>query len=365
MREISALEISVLVRELQAFSGFYIDKFYEIGEGRFRVRLSKRGEDKADLILAIKCGVWKASEIEAAEKPSNFAIAARKRISGFSIKSIGQLADDRIMEFKLSKGEENASLILEMQGKGNLILADKERKITLAYTQEDFRDRSVRVGEAYSLPKNTFVKYDGMEELAERAASAEKEMTIISFLSRNINVGSLYLEDSLRKMGINPRAKMQSLGPNDMADAISSMQTEIRLADKGDCILYLDNGAPKDYALCEIEKYSTLKQERCALQQALEKFYVISEGPQESEEERELAASIQKQREIIKEIDVQIESNKAVAETVFRRMGAINKMIDEARKNKRITEEEMNDMFNEIETLEVDLKKKSFTIEID
>lgn len=303
--------------------------------------------------------------MEAAERPSNFAMAARKRISGFSIDSVEQLAGDRIILFRLSKRDDKASLILEMQGKGNLIITDKDMKITLAYLQEDFRERSVRVRELYLPPKNDFVKYGAMEELIGRAEGAEKETTMMSFLARNLNIGSLYLEDSLRRVGIDPRARLHLLGPSGMVKAIGAIEAEIRLAGGGGCILYLENGGPKDYALCEIEKYAALQQERCTLQEALERFYVEKEMPHESVEERELFASIEKQRALVGGIGPQIESNKAVAEIVFRNMKEINRMIAEARKNRRITKEEMNEVFRRVKTLEVDLKKKSFTIEID
>src|SRR5580693_1360814 len=102
MRGISTAELAVLVNELQSYVGFYIDRFYEVSDGKFRLKLSKnKVQPNIQIILAHT--INKTNYIEKQEQASNFTIAVRKRIEGFNIKSIKQLNNDRIVLFELKK----------------------------------------------------------------------------------------------------------------------------------------------------------------------------------------------------------------------------------------------------------------------
>jgi predicted ribosome quality control (RQC) complex YloA/Tae2 family protein len=367
MREISALELSILAQELQEFKGFHIDKFYEIGPGSYRMRISKdRGH--ADILCILKKMVCKASSVEAAETPTSFAMGVRKRISGFIIDSIGQMANDRILVFRLSKRDEKASMIFEMMGKGNLILTDKEMKITLASLQVDFKDRSMRVGNEYAPPKNEFVTYENLEDLTHRINDSEKGMSLISVISRNINLGALYLEDALIRAGLDPRAKLSSISGTDAKKAIEGIREEIQRSKAGRYLIYLDGASAVDYSVCDIKKYSGLESKAFgSLQETLDAFYGMEPavGPVESKAEKELRASIERQKDLITSTAKEIESNKEIGEAIFNNMNNINLIIEELKRNKRITADELQAHVSKIKILGVDLKEKKVTIEID
>ncbi|HUC38532.1 MAG TPA: NFACT family protein [Candidatus Acidoferrum sp.] len=367
MREISALELSLLVKELRKYEGFHIDKFYELSKGSFRIRLS-RGGTKADLLCVLKRMLCSMSSLEIPEEPSSFAMAVRKRIANFTIQSIEQLASDRIIVFKLVKGESSASIILEMMGKGNLIMTDNDGIITLAYMQADFKDRKIRNGEKYTPPRNDFVGYNSFDRLAERVKEAEKGTTLIAFLAKNVNVGSLYLEDALNRAETNPRVKIGAMAAKELGSCIYALKEEIKSAQDGNYFIYRKDGVISDYAVCEIMKYSDFESEKVASLQELYDIIYESEAsahPEESEREKELKASIERQRELIKETAEEIESNKEIAEKIFNNMNAINALIEEVRSNKRITKEELQAKTHKIKILDVDLKDKEITIEID
>ncbi len=81
MRVISAPELAVLVDELQEFAGFYIDRFYEVSDSKFRMRLS-RNKVKADLQIILSHAINKTQYIERQEQPSGFALSAKKEDRG-------------------------------------------------------------------------------------------------------------------------------------------------------------------------------------------------------------------------------------------------------------------------------------------
>ena len=45
MRELYTIELVRLVEELRVLEGYYIDQFYELGKGRFRIKLSRKGRE--------------------------------------------------------------------------------------------------------------------------------------------------------------------------------------------------------------------------------------------------------------------------------------------------------------------------------
>ena len=154
MRVISTAEIAVIVDELQELAESHIERFYEIGENRFRLKLSKN-RVQTNLQIILSHAINKTEYIEKQEQPSNFTVAVRKRIEGFLIKKILQLNNDRIVLFVLEKGDEQINLIVEMFGKGNLIIADRNMKILLAYRSQEFKDRIIKIGMDYKPPTQT------------------------------------------------------------------------------------------------------------------------------------------------------------------------------------------------------------------
>ena len=123
MRQLYTLELISLVKELQALTGFYVDKFYESEDNTFRFSLSRKGE-KADVRCVLPYAIGRTEYIEQAEEPTNFATAVRKRITGFAIDAIEQYNNDRIIIIRLRKGEERINIILELFGKLNLAIEE-------------------------------------------------------------------------------------------------------------------------------------------------------------------------------------------------------------------------------------------------
>src|SRR4029077_3595181 len=125
---------------------------YEIERDKFRFKLSRKGE-KANIQLMLPYTLNMTEYVEIREEATNFAIAARKRMAGMMIEAIEQYNEDRILLIKLIKGEERANIIIEMFGKGNLIISDNEMKILLAYDVHSFKDREIKPSIEYIPPK--------------------------------------------------------------------------------------------------------------------------------------------------------------------------------------------------------------------
>src|SRR5271157_1645019 len=153
MRALCSLELPVLIKGLKSLEGFRISKFYDAGNSRFFFRLRK-GDEKLN-VQCILPYTFNITEYAPQNLESTgFAAAARKRIEDYLIERIEQLNNDRIVLVRLKKGDTQSNIILELFGRGNLILTDAAMKITLVHTPHDFKDRSVRVGATYKPPSS-------------------------------------------------------------------------------------------------------------------------------------------------------------------------------------------------------------------
>ncbi|MDE1856848.1 MAG: NFACT family protein [Candidatus Micrarchaeota archaeon] len=369
MREISKLEIDLLAAELRSqLISMYVDRFYEIERGRFRIRFSAKGR-KADLLCVLGETLNITAYVESAESPTGFASAMRKRIEGCSVEDIYTYGNDRIAVIGLKKGAERQSIIVEMFGKGNLILVDDSMQIKLAYTTASYGKREVRQGQRYEAPQTEAEKVSA-ESLAmalERAKAQGAEARLMSSITKHINIGTVYIENAIVGAGLDPKAKLAGLTAETIESAAKAVVSLARMEMNPEPTIYRDqSGKVVDYSVLPIGKYADLKAERCeSLSQMLDRFYHELPGEEEaSESVKELEKSIEKQRAILAQIDQRISDNKAVGDAIYGRMWEINGLIDDLKANRNATVEAVQPRHKGIKILKIDLKSKTVRVDI-
>ena len=125
MREITSVEIHVLVDELrERIEGGFVRKFYEIGNGAFRFQFYSSASGNTTVYCKLLFAFNETRFAEAAEEPTAFAMGIRKHIEGAAVTGIAQHGTDRIIILGLSSKSGRRSLIIEMFGKGNMVLVD-------------------------------------------------------------------------------------------------------------------------------------------------------------------------------------------------------------------------------------------------
>jgi len=359
MRELYQLELIALVGELDAaVKGFYIDKFYELGKGRFRIRLTKSGE-KINLQCTLPYTINLTDYIEVTEEASNFAIAVRKRISNFVVSGVAQLNNDRIISLAARKGDDEVNVIFEMFGFGNMVVTDRESNILLAYEQHTFKDRQIRAREKYVPPANqtsAVIDPDGVAQLVVGMVGKD-----VAAIARSVGMGGQYAEEAVARSGL--KGKLEQDSASQLSDAINSV---IKESLSGKAQVYLKGGAAADFSLCKLGKQQELEaREFDSLQSALSFFYLDSkpkeEGP--SAEAQKILKSIEKQKRSLDEIEEGARKGREVADAILHNMTAINILINSAMANKRITKEELQRVTSEFEVVEVNLKDKTMRLE--
>lgn len=123
--------------------GKRIDKFRKIRENLYRVKI---GENEYIIEPGIRFHPTKY--IEKTEDKDNLCEKISKEIGNSKVNSIEQINEDRIIEISTSQG----SLILEMFGKGNVVLV-RDGTIVCALKNEKWADREIKPYAKYNPPK--------------------------------------------------------------------------------------------------------------------------------------------------------------------------------------------------------------------
>jgi predicted ribosome quality control (RQC) complex YloA/Tae2 family protein len=371
MRALCSLELPALIEGLKSLEGFRINRFYDAGNGRFFLRLRK-GEEKVNVQCILPYTLNITEYVPQSSEPTGFASAARKRIEDFVIDSITQLNNDRIVLISLRKGETRGAAIIELFGRGNLILVDGTMRITLAYMSHDFKDRSVRPGAVYGPPSGVPLDVLDLRTInaeIKGVRQREPDSEVLAALTRAVGIGKLYVEESLARAGIGADTKVcdiEESGFDSIAQHAAAVITECMNARSP--TLYAKDGVLVDFSLCSIKRYAGLQvQKPPSFQNLLDAFYnqQVPAEAQKSHEAEELEKSLEKQRAFMSRIDAESAECTASAGLIMRNLHRINAIIDFLRQNKHATKEDAQAAAQGIRILNVNLKDKTVSIEIE
>lgn len=362
MHELSALELSLLIEELQRYVDSYVEKFYEIEEDKFRIKLKKDGSEHN--ILCILCKSLNNTEyIEKIDNPTNFSLAVRKRIIGYKISAIKQLGNDRILQISLQKKDESVYIILEMFGKGNFIITDSNMQILLAYKVHEFKDRAVKPKSIYQMPKkeNAATNFEQLFELY-------KEKRTIQFFSSICNIGAIYIENELLILNIDPKSKLNTIGIN-KANEIMKLLERISSNNFNRLnTVYQKDNSVVDYSIMELKKYENFDKKQFETLEKMFEFIYAENAPIYSNkinpEFERILNSINKQKNILKNIDNEIDENKIIGKFIFEHMNILNHLLSEIKENENIDIEKLQILAQGFNIIKVDKKEKLIEIEM-
>lgn len=368
MRELYTLELARLVKELKELGGFYVDQFYETEHGRFRIKLGNKGE-KLNLQCIIPYTINRTDRIEVKEAATNFSIAVRKRICGARIKSVEQINNDRLIKIAVEKSGSEIDLVFEMFGKGNLVITDTDMKILLAYQVHEFKDRSIRPGAKYVVPANQSIdvlKTGSLDSAREEMELARGGGSVVVYLSKKLGIGRMYVEESIRRSGIEIDSKVSDLDADAYGKLFKNLKELIDECTKKPAFTaYEKNGAVANFSLCRIGRYESFSsKEFGSLERCLDFVYgsAAAGAVERNEEEEKIIASIEKQRMILKGIKDEIKNNRIAGDYIMNSMHELNSMIGEIRQNRNATKEELKRLSDKIEILSISMKTKTIRI---
>jgi predicted ribosome quality control (RQC) complex YloA/Tae2 family protein len=244
-KALSSFDVAAVVKELQAYSGWRIDKAYQ--PTARHIVLAVRNPRGGKRFIHFRVGEWiyvSKSAGDMPKEPSDFAMMLRKRITNATISGIRQQGFDRIVVIDLRK-EEDHQLILELFGKGNAILV-KEGLIIQPLTSRAWRHRDVRARRAFEFPP-AIPDPSQLEVPQLLATLSQSDSDLVRTLATKLNLGGTYSEEICRRAGLphgQAAREATAEGAADLIKAIRAVAADARESDRG--FIVSKGGKPVD-----------------------------------------------------------------------------------------------------------------------
>ena len=149
---ISSLDIHAIIAELceELISGI-LKNVYLVGDKIFLLRIWTSQGTK---VLLVEPGVrlhLTEFQRQIPERPNNKVLNLRKLVRDLRIQSLRQHHLDRLVIIELS-GKSQATIIIELFGKGNIVVLDESQRVVFALWYKKMRDRDLLPGKPFTFP---------------------------------------------------------------------------------------------------------------------------------------------------------------------------------------------------------------------
>ncbi|MHA1123212.1 MAG: ribosome rescue protein RqcH [Candidatus Heimdallarchaeota archaeon] len=209
----SNFDINAIISELtQRFRSSELKNIFELND-KFFFRFRTRTEGTQLLVIepGKRIHITKFKR-DFPPSPSGLCKVFRIHIKGKWLKSIYQYDFDRIIVLEFEAHEKVYTLIVELFGKGNLILLSPQDKILVAKNYKKMRDRDIHPGIEFKFPPSSgrnFIEADldwAKEKLLERG-----EKDILPLISKTFNIGKIFAQEICMRMDLDPKLKSEDI----------------------------------------------------------------------------------------------------------------------------------------------------------
>lgn len=278
--------------------------------------------------------------------PPEFCMVLRKYLRNRVITNIEQYDLDRIVVFEVGNENNNYKLIVELFGKGNLVLVDPDDEIFIALHYKKMRDRNIVPNAIYQFPPQRgrdilAVEMEDLEEVIQ-----DSESSLIRTLTRGFNVDSLSCEEVCTLAGISPTKSSQDITHEQIHDLLLGFRKYLDKIEDGPDeprIILDDGGEYLSFVPFKFKTYSNMSDEIFeTYSQAIEEFFGFPELEKEIDkkeealrEERErLETIIEKQQENLDALEKEARLLRETGEAMyanFQEIAEILHTIEQAR----------------------------------
>ncbi len=364
--ELTSLDLSLLMNDLDELENGHVQKVYQ-RKDELTLEVYVGGEGKKRVIIGPNHVFLSKYKRDNPQKPPGFAMELRKHLG--RITSIEQRGFDRILEIESG----DTKLICEVYGRGNFVLT-KDNKIIGALREEEWADRTIRVGEEYSYPEPTFDPRD-TESHVETLGEGE----VVRKIASDLSLGGVYAEEICERTGIDKHKAVDDLEE----DEKTRLDEEINEVLFGELSpqLYIEDEDPVRASPFELQTYSEYDtQDVESFSEALDTYFYIKEKRKEEkklnkayrERKEGLEAQLEQQKRKIQGLEKSSEQNRETAEKIYenyQELEEIKEMVEEAldkygwkETEKRISESETS-VSNRIKGFNE--QERFYTVKID
>ncbi len=209
--QVSSLELSYLVRELDELVDCRVNKVFQKEDG-FLFDLHKPGEGRIMFRALIPNAVFFTQyKPDFPSHPPKFCMFLRKHLGGMIVDEVRQKGFDRILEIEFSGFGEKYILVLELFSKGNLILCKEDYEIVAPFNSQTWQSRTIRGGTGYEYPPDQLNPYeldfDSFWQVFEDSDMDE----VVKTLAVDFGLGGAYAEEVCARAGIDKSLSSEDL----------------------------------------------------------------------------------------------------------------------------------------------------------
>ncbi|MEM2875163.1 MAG: ribosome rescue protein RqcH [Candidatus Hadarchaeales archaeon] len=256
----SRLDIMVCVSELENCIGARVERIYEV-DGSI-VILLRQQEERMSLVCEMGRRISLTRRAPRAPRiPTSFAMLLRKHLMNSVLSGVEQPELERVVWLEFS-GDERKVLVVELFGRGNIVLCDGSMRIIHPYRAEAWRGRALRAGETYSLPPGPRPRLEGMG-MSEFRGLIRGAPDVVRGLAVNLGLGGTLAEEICARARVGRELNPASATDEDVKALLSAI-SQVFASEPDPRIVYED-GRPLDvipfdfsiYLGREIRRFST------------------------------------------------------------------------------------------------------------
>ncbi len=323
-----ALDIYLMVKELQNLVGAKVDKFYQ-QENELIVSLHKQGK----ILLKITpeaCFITKYKFEQ--EKPPSFCMYLRKYLNQARITEVIQRGFERVIEVRLKKQEEYV-LIIELFSKGNIILCESNLKIMLPLHEQEWKDRTIKPKVTYIYPPR--IKYNPLESKEENFQTLGKE-NLVKTLAIDFGFGGDYAEEICLRAGVDKNKTQLT------SEEIKKIMREIKHVTEEELKPNIVENETYSFELKIHEEKE--KKFYGTLSEALDEYYKegIFEDKGFEKKKKKIGELVEKQKQHLEGLKKSAEQDKLKGDLIYNNYAYVKEVVDvikEARAKKISWEE--------------------------
>ncbi len=297
MRKMENFEYKYIIKELKgALEGKRFERIRKAGD-HFRIKIGNK-----EIICEPGARFHETLLKEEAEK-DGFCEKIEKELKGAILRRIYQLNEDRIIAMDFG----DKKLIMEMFGKGNIILIDKEGTIIWVLREEEWKTRKIKRGERYAPPPKK--DYEG-------------KYVIIPLIDK---LGKKYAKRVLEEARVGESRKGEEVSEEErrrIEEAVERLEREAKpyIIKRGDAV--------EDFSLFKEEG----AEECSAFSECIDRFFALQSKKDPKLEKLKRRLEAQKKR--LEEVKEEEKEFRKIAEEIYKNYEKVQKLLEEARKGK-------------------------------
>ncbi|OIO61907.1 hypothetical protein AUJ83_03955 [Candidatus Woesearchaeota archaeon CG1_02_33_12] len=372
-KNLAALELSYVIKELDALIDSKLDKIYHPDKKMLLLQFHITGQGKKILRISVPDYIYLTDYKEKSpENPSGFCMVLRKNLEQSRLIAIKQFGSERIVELLFEKKEKH-KLFIELFSPGNIVLCKEDGIIISALETKKWKDRTIRGGIEYAFPKREINFFDLKKpELKELLKSTEKD-SLVTCLAIDLGLGGVYAEESCLLAGIDKKISPKKITEDSLNELVKAIKNLCSGKIKP-CSVY-DKKELVNITPFSLELYNELeKKDFKGYNEALDSYFT-GQVKEEKTDESEIAHKkqadklnkiIDEQKNQIKRMEASVKANNEKAELLYTNYKLIESIITELKKaREKYSWQEIKEKLKGHKIIkEIDEKESKITIEI-